>query len=124
MRSRVECARIARFDSADDLRGLRRGRAEGGGLDGRRALDGEVSRRDVTLRSLAPLPGLAVAGADPSKSHGLRRQDCPRRMRDSRSFVIDWSSVQPTTYETGGMYAALPTRGSYGRSDRVYALWK
>jgi hypothetical protein len=42
----------------------------------------------------------------------------------SRSFVIDWSSVQPTTYETGGMYAALPTRGSYGRGDPVYALWK
>ena len=42
----------------------------------------------------------------------------------SRSFVIDWSSTQPVSYESGGMYAALTTRGSYGRGDPVYAFWK
>jgi hypothetical protein len=42
----------------------------------------------------------------------------------SRSFVIDWSSTQPTSYESGGMYAALSTRGSYGRGDPVYAFRK
>jgi hypothetical protein len=42
----------------------------------------------------------------------------------SRSFVIDWSSTQPTSHETGGMYAALTTRGSYGTSDPVYSFWR
>ena len=41
----------------------------------------------------------------------------------SRVFVIDWSSTQPTTFESGGMYASLATRGSYGAGDPVYSFW-
>jgi hypothetical protein len=42
----------------------------------------------------------------------------------ARTFVVDWTNTQPTSYETGGMYAALTTRGCYGTSDPVYAFWK
>ncbi|MEZ5656430.1 MAG: nuclear transport factor 2 family protein [Sphingobium sp.] len=41
----------------------------------------------------------------------------------SRSFVMDWNSTQPTSHETDGFYGALTTRGSFGRSDPVYAVW-
>jgi hypothetical protein len=41
----------------------------------------------------------------------------------ARAFVVDWTNTQPTSYETGGMYAALTTRGCYGKSDPVYAFW-
>jgi len=42
----------------------------------------------------------------------------------ARTFVVDWTNAQPTSYETGGMYAALTARGCYGASDPVYAFWK
>ena len=42
----------------------------------------------------------------------------------ARTFVVDWTNTQPTSYESGGMYAALTTRGCYGTSDPVYAFWK
>ena len=41
----------------------------------------------------------------------------------SRSFVSDWTSTNPTTYEAGGFYEALTTRGCYGPADPVYAHW-
>ncbi len=41
----------------------------------------------------------------------------------SRSFVCDWTSTHPTTYESGGFYEALTTRGCYGPADPVYAHW-
>jgi ketosteroid isomerase-like protein len=42
----------------------------------------------------------------------------------ARTFVVDWTNTQPTSYESGGMYAALTTRGCYGKSDPVYEFWK
>jgi hypothetical protein len=42
----------------------------------------------------------------------------------SRSFVMDWSSTQPTSYQTDGMYASLTTRGCFGKDDPVYQHWK
>jgi ketosteroid isomerase-like protein len=42
----------------------------------------------------------------------------------TRSFVVDWTNTQPTSYEDSGMYAALTTRGSFGESDPVYEFWK
>lgn len=41
----------------------------------------------------------------------------------SRAFVHDWSASGPSTFETGGFYEPLTTRGCFGRSDPVYALW-
>jgi hypothetical protein len=41
----------------------------------------------------------------------------------TRNFVIDWSSTNPSTFESGGMYEALKTRGCYGSKDPVYAFW-
>jgi hypothetical protein len=41
----------------------------------------------------------------------------------ARTFVVDWTNTQPTSYETGGMYAALTARGCYGKNDPVYAFW-
>lgn len=41
----------------------------------------------------------------------------------SRSFVCDWTSTHPTTFESGGFYGALTLRGSQDRSDPVYAHW-
>jgi ketosteroid isomerase-like protein len=40
-----------------------------------------------------------------------------------RSFICDWTATHPTTFESGGFYGALTTRGSYGKTDPVYALW-
>jgi len=42
----------------------------------------------------------------------------------TRSFVVDWTNTQPTSYENGGMYAGLTTRGIFGESDPVYGFWK
>jgi hypothetical protein len=42
----------------------------------------------------------------------------------SRAFVVDWTNTQPTSHETGGMYAALTTRGCFGSEDPIYAFWK
>jgi uncharacterized protein (TIGR02246 family) len=41
----------------------------------------------------------------------------------ARSFVCDWTATHPTTFESGGFYGALTTRGSQGKDDPVYALW-
>ncbi len=41
----------------------------------------------------------------------------------SRAFVLDWSTDNPASGETGGMFASLTTRGSFGRGDPVYAHW-
>lgn len=41
----------------------------------------------------------------------------------SRNFVVDWTTTHPTTFESGGMYSALPTRGRFGKEDPVYAFW-
>lgn len=41
----------------------------------------------------------------------------------SRTFVVDWTNAQPTSYEGGGMYASLTTRGCFGKSDPIYAFW-
>jgi SnoaL-like domain len=59
---------------------------------------------------------------------GGRYVDAYRRVKGvwkfkSRSFVRDWTSTAPTTFEGGGMYGALKTRGCYGPKDPVYAFW-
>ena len=41
----------------------------------------------------------------------------------SRAFVSDGATSHPTTYESGGFYEALTTRGCFGREDLVYGLW-
>jgi hypothetical protein len=42
----------------------------------------------------------------------------------SRTFVMDWSTTQPSSYQRDGMYASLTMRGCFGRQDPVYAFWK
>lgn len=39
------------------------------------------------------------------------------------TFVQDWQNQLPGSFESGGMYEALDSRGCYGRDDPVYALW-
>jgi len=41
----------------------------------------------------------------------------------SRTFVLDWINAQPTSFEGGGMYASLRTRGCFGKEDPIYAFW-
>ncbi|MFA7585235.1 MAG: nuclear transport factor 2 family protein [Novosphingobium sp.] len=41
----------------------------------------------------------------------------------SRTFVCDWTSTHPTTYEAAGFYQGLTTRGIFGREDPVYQHW-
>lgn len=41
----------------------------------------------------------------------------------SRTFVMDWSTNNPASGESGGMFESLKTRGSFGRSDPIYAHW-
>ncbi len=41
----------------------------------------------------------------------------------SRTFVLDWTSTQPTTLEKDGFYGALTNRGCFGKGDPVYAHW-
>jgi len=41
----------------------------------------------------------------------------------SRTFVVDWTNSQPTSFEGGGLYASLTTRGCFGKSDPIYAFW-
>ncbi|AUW58913.1 nuclear transport factor 2 family protein [Sphingobium sp. SCG-1] len=42
-----------------------------------------------------------------------------------RTFVSDWSRVEPATEQIGeGIYAALTLRGKRDPQDPVYALWK
>lgn len=41
-----------------------------------------------------------------------------------RTFIEDFNINQPSTFETGGMFEALTTRGGHAPDDPVYALWK
>lgn len=41
----------------------------------------------------------------------------------SRTFVLDWTTTHPTTFEQAGMYAPLTTRGAFGKNDPIYAFW-
>ena len=41
----------------------------------------------------------------------------------SRTFVCDWNSNAPVSFDPGGFYAALTTRGCFGPADPVHALW-
>ncbi len=41
----------------------------------------------------------------------------------SRTFVCDWTTSHASTLEKEGFYASLKNRGSYGKSDPVYAHW-
>lgn len=41
----------------------------------------------------------------------------------ARTFVLDWTHSAPTSYEPGGMYASLSTRGCVGPDDPIYAFW-
>ncbi len=41
-----------------------------------------------------------------------------------RTFVMDWNTVHPTTFEKAGFYEALKNRGRWGRTDPVYAHWE
>lgn len=42
----------------------------------------------------------------------------------SRAFVCDWTATHPTTFEGGGFYEGLTTRGCFGQQDPVYAHWE
>lgn len=42
----------------------------------------------------------------------------------SRSLVSDWNATHPTTFESGGFYEMLATRGCFGPTDPVYAHWQ
>lgn len=41
----------------------------------------------------------------------------------NRSFVMDWNTIQPSTYQDDGFYAALTGRGCFGKADPVYQHW-
>jgi hypothetical protein len=41
----------------------------------------------------------------------------------TRTFVADFARAEPSSHETGGLYASLTTRGSFGPADPVYAFW-
>lgn len=41
----------------------------------------------------------------------------------ARTFVFDWSTDNPASGETGGMFESLTTRGCFGPGDPVYAHW-
>lgn len=42
----------------------------------------------------------------------------------SHTFVADWNMNQPTSFQDDGMYAALDSRGCFGREDPVYRFWE
>jgi hypothetical protein len=42
----------------------------------------------------------------------------------SRTFVMDWNTVHPTTFQKVGFYEALKNRGAWGKADPVYAHWE
>jgi hypothetical protein len=42
----------------------------------------------------------------------------------SRTFVQDWSTTHPTSYQEDGLYETLKTRGRIGPDDPVYDFWK
>ncbi len=42
----------------------------------------------------------------------------------SRSFVTDWNSCNPSTLQRGGFYEALSNWGKFGKDDPVYAHWE
>lgn len=41
----------------------------------------------------------------------------------SRTFVADWNTAHPNSMALDGMYEPLKTRGGWGATDPVYALW-
>jgi uncharacterized protein (TIGR02246 family) len=41
----------------------------------------------------------------------------------ARTFVADWNTSHPKSMELDGMYEALKNRGSFGKSDPIYAHW-
>lgn len=41
----------------------------------------------------------------------------------ARTFVCDWTSTHPVTFETAGYYETLTTRGCFGKSDPIYEHW-
>lgn len=42
----------------------------------------------------------------------------------SRTFVLDWTATQPTSFQSQGLYASFQARGCFGSQDPVYAFWK
>jgi hypothetical protein len=66
-------------------------------------------------------------GAEDTLTGGRYIDSYERRVGEwriaSRTFVCDWTSALPTSYEAGGFYEALTTRGCYGKADPVYAHW-
>lgn len=42
----------------------------------------------------------------------------------SHTFVADWNMNLPNSYQGDGMYAALDSRGCFGKSDPVYSFWE
>lgn len=42
----------------------------------------------------------------------------------SHTFVSDWNMNLPTTFQNDGMYAALDSRGCFGKDDPVYRFWE
>lgn len=42
----------------------------------------------------------------------------------ARTFICDWVSSQASTFEPGGFYEGLTTRGRFGQDDPVYAHWR
>lgn len=69
----------------------------------------------------------ATAGGEETMTGGRYVDSYERRdgvwRFSSRTFVLDWTSTNPSTFETDGFYGALTTRGCYGREDPVYRFW-
>lgn len=53
----------------------------------------------------------------------FERHDGEWKIR-SHTFVADWNMNLPTSFQDDGMYAALDSRGCFGRDDPVYGFWE
>ncbi|GAB3287575.1 nuclear transport factor 2 family protein [Parahaliea aestuarii] len=53
----------------------------------------------------------------------FERRDGSWKIR-SHTFVADWNMNLPTSFQSDGMYAALDSRGCFGRNDPVYRFWE
>lgn len=42
----------------------------------------------------------------------------------ARTFVCDWTSAHPASFEPAGFYEGLTTRGCFGTNDPIYKHWE
>lgn len=81
-------------------------------------------------RAVAEVYVVAYSSAGGSDALTGGRYLCEFARRDAvwgisgLTFVQDWQNQLPGSFETGGMYEALDSRGCFGRNDPVYELWK